>query len=505
MRLLADTNIFISLEGNDVLSKSVADLARLTHSNGHKLMVHPASLEDIRRDSDLVRQKINESKIRKYPFLESPPMLSLEEEMKLRLSANTPNDQVDNQILHAVAQNAVDILITEDRRIHTKARALGVSGRVHYLQQAVEFLHRMHEGQAISLPSAIQTTPLHNIKVDIPFFNSLRESYPEFNVWYHKVAKEGRRAWVISNDSGAFGAVTPRAIVIYKEESDPSFDNQKISGKGLKLCAFRVGEGVRGRKIGELFLKTAMEHARQAGLEFIFITMQLNKRENQYLEDLCIDFGFQKIDTYKGKDDVFIKKQPSDPPLRGELTPFQYHRMHSPLFFAGEKVGKFIVPIQPRYHEILFPETQRQIPLAVSLPESAGNAIKKAYLCRAQTRQIQTGDVLLFYRSGDSQAITTIGIVEKAEILTGCDRIMSMVSKRTVYSYEEVEKGFGNGETLVLLFRVARHLGKNEVAYERLKEIGAVSGPIQSIQNISHPKFLEIADEARFRNCFCLD
>ena len=175
MRLLADTNIFISLEGNDVLSKSVADLARLTHSNGHKLMVHPASLEDIRRDSDSERQKINESKIRKYPFLESPPMLSPEEEMKLRLSANTPNDQVDNQILHAVAQNAVDILVTEDRRIHTKARALGVSGRVHYLQQAVEFLHRMHEGQAISLPSAIQTTPLHNIKVNIPFFNSLRE------------------------------------------------------------------------------------------------------------------------------------------------------------------------------------------------------------------------------------------------------------------------------------------------------------------------------------------
>ena len=146
MRLLADTNIFIFLEENEVLSKSVADLARLTHSNGHKLMVHPASLEDIRRDSDSERQKINESKIRKYPFLESPPTLSTEEEIKLRLSANTPNDQVDNQILHAVAQNAVDILITEDRRIHTKARALGVSGRVHYLQQAVEFLHRMHEG-----------------------------------------------------------------------------------------------------------------------------------------------------------------------------------------------------------------------------------------------------------------------------------------------------------------------------------------------------------------------
>ena len=341
--------------------------------------------------------------------------------------------------------------------------------------------------------------------MDIPFFNSLRESYPEFNAWYHKVAKEGRNAWVISNDSGAFGAVTPRAIVIYKEEANPSFDNQTIPGKGMKLCTFKVGEEVRGRKIGELFLKTAMEHARQAGLEFIFITMQPNKRENQYLEDLCIDFGFRKIDTYEGKDDVFVKKQPSDPPLRDGLTPFQYHRTHSPCFFAGEDVGKFMVPIQPRYHEILFPEAQRQRQLPVSLPESAGNAVKKAYLCRAQTRQIQTGDVLLFYRSSDSRAITTIGIVEKAEILTGCDRIMSMVSKRTVYSYEEVAKEFGNGETLVLLFRVARHLGKNEVAYERLKEIGAVSGPIQSIQNISHEKFLEVANEARFRDCFRLD
>ena len=193
------------------------------------------------------------------------------------------------------------------------------------------------------------------------------------------------------------------------------------------------------------------------------------------------------------------------PAVAGRTHPFRISSDAQPVFFAGEDVGKFMVPIQPRYHEILLPEAQRQMRLPVSLPESAGNAIKKAYLCRAQTRQIQTGDVLLFYRSGDSQAITTIGIVEKAEILTGCDRIMSMVSKRTVYSYEEVEKGFGNGETLVLLFRVARHLGKNEVAYERLKEIGAVSGPIQSIQNISHAKFLEVANEARFRDCFCLD
>ena len=506
MRWLMDTNIFISLEGNEVLNESFADLARLAHGNGHFLMVHPASEEDIRRDSNPQRMAINLSKIKKYTVLESPPILSPEEEARLGLSAGTPNARVDNQILHAVAQDAVNILITEDRGIHAKARLLKVSDRVHYLQQAVGFLRRMHAGAALALPPMIRTIPLHNIDGSVPFFNSLRESYPGFDNWYRRSAQQGRKAWIVSHDSGAFGAVAPRALVIYKEESNPRFNNRDIPGNGLKLCTFKVGEDVRGIKLGELFLKTAMEYAGRMGHAFIFITMRQGNLEHNHLEDLCVDFGFEKFDTCNG-DNVFVKKQPPAPPPRGGLGAFEYHRTHCPFFFAGEEVGKFMVPIQPQYHDILFPdapEAQPQIPMGVHPEESSGNAIKKAYLCRAQIRQVKPGDVLLFYRSVDRKKVTTVGVVEKAEILAGCDKIMSMVSKRTVYSYEEVAKAFGEEKTLVLLFRVACHLKKDGITFERLKEIGAVSGTIQSVQNIPHEKFLNIAHETQISDRFCV-
>ena len=363
----------------------------------------------------------------------------------------------------------------------------------------------MHEGPPAALPRAIRTVPMHNIDPTIPFFDSLRESYAEFDGWYSRVAQEGREAWIVSHDSGAFGGlVAPRALVIYKEESDPALDEGTIPGKGLKLSTFKVGEEIRGRKIGELFLKTAMAHAQRRGLAFVFVTMRPEKREHNHLEDLCVDFGFQKRGTYQG-DNVFVKEQPSSPPPIGELDALEYHRRRYPFFFAGDGVGKFMVPIRPEYHDILFPEAQSQLSLDAFPPGSAGNAIKKAYLCRAQIRQIKPGGILLFYRSGDRQAVATVGVVERAEIMTNCDDIMSVVSKRTVYSYNEVKQVFGEGATLVLLFRVARHLEKNEVGYERLKELGVVSGPIQSIQEIRHPKFLEIANEARFRDCFCVD
>ena len=45
-----------------------------------------------------------------------------------------------------------------------------------------------------------------------------------------------------------------------------------------------------------------------------------------------------------------------------------------------------------------------------------GNAIKKAYLCNAKTKQMAEGDIVLFYRSVDVSAITSLGVVEEVEV-----------------------------------------------------------------------------------------
>lgn len=118
---------------------------------------------------------------------------------------------------------------------------------------------------------------------------------------------------------------------------------------------------------------------------------------------------------------------------------------------------------------------------------SAGNAIKLAYLCHAPTKQINEGDVVLFYRSHDERAITSIGVVEKYQSLQDVDAIARLVSRRTVYDMRDIEK-MAKKETRVMLFRLVRHFDE-PVSARWLQQNGIVKGSIQSIQKLADTKF----------------
>ena len=293
MRILIDTNIFIPLEdSSSVLDESFSELVRLSNENNHQILAHPSSIDDIERDDDKERKEISLSRIRKYSFLEDPPILSDQETDSLGLKND--NDRVDNEILFAIYKDAANILVTEDRGIHKKAKILGIEGRVHYIQQAVQSLKRLHQRVHVSLPN-IKEKYLHQLDIDNNFFDSLRESYSEFNEWYKRSSRGGRKAWLHENESGELGA-----ILIYKQENNEIItdDNKALPGTSLKLCTFKVGEDIRGRKIGELFLKAAFRYATANKIEHIYITIRSGKHE--FLEDLCVDFGFYRYGDYKG-------------------------------------------------------------------------------------------------------------------------------------------------------------------------------------------------------------
>jgi len=248
MRILLDTNIFIPLEdSSQVLDESLSGLVKLANQYGHSLLIHPASREDIARDSNLQRKEISLSRIDKYPQLEYPPVLSEKELHELGLTQNKDNDRIDNLILYALFRDAVELLVTEDRGMHKKAVQLGLTDRIHYVQQAAELLRKLHTKELVTLPS-IKDVSTHSLDLKDPFFDSLREGYPDFNKWFiEKCCREGRHAWIYFD-----GHEHPRAICIYNEEESPIIsDNSKaLQGKVLKLCTFKVGEEVRGRKIG---------------------------------------------------------------------------------------------------------------------------------------------------------------------------------------------------------------------------------------------------------------
>jgi hypothetical protein len=107
LRFLLDTNVLIPLEDSQRgLEQSLANFARLAAIGGHQLLYHPATITDFERDKDRERRNRNLQRIRRYPSLEDLASCPWND-------PNTgPNDACDNEILFALACDAVHALVT---------------------------------------------------------------------------------------------------------------------------------------------------------------------------------------------------------------------------------------------------------------------------------------------------------------------------------------------------------------------------------------------------------
>lgn len=480
LRFLLDTNVLIPLQDTyQVLTPNLANFIRLANVGGHQLLYHPATVADFRRDPDESRRTRNLQRLNQYSQLDNPAPCPR------NIAGASDNDACDNEILFALECDAVHALVTEDRGIHAKARTLGLRDRIYTIQMAEDWLRRLHEPRQVVLPN-IEDVPLHSLTpvLSTQFFDSLRAGYAGFDEWFRRKAREDRRAWIYRGDHGQLAA-----LCIYDVQTDETINDAqaRLAGNALKLCTFKVGETVRGRKIGELFLKAAFRFATERAYEHIFT--HTDTQEHDYLVRLLEDFGFVQMGAY-GNDTVLVKTHPRIAPEAPELAPFEYARRYFPHYLLGEEIQKFIVPIQPQYHDTLLPDYHPHQGRLFGVANSAGNAIKLAYLCHAQTNSVKPGDILLFYRTVDEKALTSIGVVEDFIASQDAAAIARLVSRRTVYSREDIEE-MAVKPTKVILFRLLEHL-PHQVNYQQLQRDCGVAGPIQSIRMIQHDQFTRI-------------
>lgn len=478
--VLLDTNVLIPLQDSyAVLGNNLANFHRLALVGGYKLVYHPASIKDFERDTDLDRRARNLEHVRRYPALEHPA------KCPWNTPATSPNDACDNEILYALECDAVHALVTEDKGLLTKARARSLGHRTYNIQTAEDWLRRLHQPFDVSLPN-IEDVPLHSLTPELAgaFFDSLRDGYDGFEDWFRRKARENTKAWVYRDETDVLGA-----ICVYDVQSNEVVTNEgkRLDGRALKLCTFKVGQSVRGRKIGELFLKAAFRYATENACEHIFIHADVDK--HAYLVNLLVDFGFEDVGLY-GTDRVFVKQHPVNAPDSAGLPALEYVRRYYPHYRDGHQVQKFLVPIQQEFHRILFPDYQALQSQLFAPRGSVGNAIKLAYLCHSASKQIRPGDVLLFYRSEDEQAVTSLGVVDQFAVLSDAASIAALVSRRTVYSINEIED-MATRPTKVILFRLVKHFPA-PASLKRLLDDGVVAGNIQSITKISDDAFSRV-------------
>jgi rRNA-processing protein FCF1 len=494
MNILIDTNIFIYFEDFKIVDESFNKLYKVCDKFNHNFFIHPSSLDDIKNDRNADRRDISLSKMKKYSMLINAPKPSKDIILELGLSENNSHDGIDNIILFALYKNTVNILLTEDTGIIKKARKLGIDHRVMYVQQALHSFNKLHLQHEVYYPDMTKKF-LYELDRNDKIFDSLKDDYHEFDKWFTKVSQEQRECW-IHGHSGDLGI---GGILICKEENNPivTYDDKALKGKTLKISTFKIAEHMQGLKLGELFIKTAFTYANKNNHQYIYLTTRRDKQE--YLVSLVEDFGFYHYGTCENnRDDVYIKEVGKQKNIMTDITNIDFYKRYSPSVRCQDSTNKFLIPIRPEFHNILFPEMEVQRRLLYTNP-SAGNTIKKAYLSHANTKQMKEGDLVLFYRSKDKQAITTLGIIEKTFKSDNLDIILEEVTKRTVYSYNDIRE-MSKKETNIILFRLIDHFDPPFITKKWL-EAENIYKNCQSICKLEDDKFNKILKQANLNYC----
>lgn len=487
MNILLDTNIIIPLEDTSrILDSAFAELRRLAAEQQHCLCVHPMQIADINRDKNQERKTIVLSRLNQYSKIDNAPILSDEERMGLGLSQSNDNDCVDNNLLFALYRGAIHVLVTNDEGIHKKASIIGIQDKVYRLEQFLVLLRRYSNQPVAYTYTGVKESYMYEIDKSQSFFDSLRQAYDGFDDWYQRSAANQRKCWCIEDDKK-----NVVAICIYKHEENTTLvdDGDVVKGKILKLCTFKVDPSARGKKLGERLLYIAFDYCVNNDIDWVYLHTYGN--EQRTLVGLCEEYGFYLLGKYKN-DDVYIKSMKLKQDNLGSLESLiKYY----PFFQDNETVQKFIIPIQPKYHEDLFPDFSSMkgslFESDQSLYSCQGNTIKKAYLCHSTTKSVKKGDVIMFYRSKDRKSIQCMGIVEEPFFSENIDEVFPIIAKRTVYTYSDLLEILTR-KTLIILFRFIAL--DREISLKMLTSAG-IKGNIQSIRRISNEQYIAIRNE----------
>jgi len=504
LRVLIDTNIFIDREKHDVVPVDLQELLRILAKLKVDLLVHPKSVEEIKKDKNKERRKISLSKIAAYPPLESPPDPTRDVLFLNKVKGSvTLHDRIDNFLLYAVFRDAVSYLITEDKDILKKASRVELRERVFPRLEAREFFRTFLPKERVRHPSALKEEHVHNLNLDDPFFDSLKKEYPDFISWFKKISREGRKCYVYMRKK------VISALLILKTEKEAIACRPPLpENLRLKLCTFKSEPS--GYRLGELFIKIAARYCVQNNINEMYLTY-FPKEEGASFIKLLSEYGFQERGRKTNGESVYLKRLVPDPEICPRLSKVDIGGQFYPSFYDGEDVKKFMIPIRPKYHDRLFDDYEsgaQRSPSNGPVNKSnqfnvEGNAISKAYLCHAPITKISEGDLLLFYRSHDRQELTTIGVVEAVYRMNNAQKIAETVSNRTVYSYDEIEE-MAKTSTLVLIFRWHFYL-PNPIKLERLLDQGILRSAPQTITTIDHKKYLKIKKESKLDGRYTID
>ena len=432
MRILLDTNIIIHREANKISQPSIGILFQWLDKLHYSKCIHPLTIIELNRYANSMAVKVMNIKLDNYHVLKTEAALSVNViKISAQIDANK-NDLADTKLINEVYSDRVDILISEDKKIHTKAALLGITDRVFYINSFLEKVTGENPDLIDYKVLAVKKEYFGKVNLQDIFFDSFREDYPGFDKWFNKKSDEISYVCYHNNVLSAFLFLKVEDENENYSDITPSFSKKKR----LKIGTFKVTSN--GFKLGERFLKIVFDNAIQYKVDEIYVTIFDKTDEQIRLIELLEMWGFVfhgLKNTVQGNEKVYLRSFSRNANIINPKLTFPW---------ASQTSDVYIVPIYPKYHTELFPDSilNTESPTNFIENEPHRNALSKVYISRSHVRDLKSGDLIVFYMTGGyyKGVATTIGIAES--VITDIvdeTSFIALCRKRSVFSDDELK------------------------------------------------------------------
>ncbi|HOG36624.1 MAG TPA: hypothetical protein PLO18_04600 [Paludibacteraceae bacterium] len=406
MKALLDTNIIIHREASKVINQDIGILYRWLDRAKYTKCVHSLTISEIEKYKNQQTVETFQIKLDSYEHIEIPSPLQAEVlKVSSKIDVND-NDKNDTQLLNEVFVGRVDILITEDKKIHKKATELGIENKVFTIDSFLEKTFAEHPDLVNYKVLNVQKLKFGRINLNDDFFTSLKEDYDGFDRWFIKKLDE--KAYITINSNNGLLLSFLYLKVEGTEEDYKNIHPIFLPKRRLKIGTFKVINN--GFRLGERFMKIIFDNALKNKVDEIYVTIFDKRNEQRRLIYLLEQWGFVLWGTKDDDELVYVRdfsKKTDDNHLK-ECYPF-----------ISRNKECFIVPIYPDYHTELLPDsilnTESPEDFIEDFPHR--NSISKIYVSRALTPHPKTGDILIFYRTSGyyKSVVSTIGVVDEVK------------------------------------------------------------------------------------------
>lgn len=430
IKALLDTNIVIAREAGGTKHQDIGILFKWLDRANYKKCIHPVTVYEINKNPNTATVFTFNIKLSSYEIIQFPAPMAREVSDVSEKNDLNENDFNDSILLNELYCGTVDLLLTEDKRIHHKARELNIHDKVFKINTFLEKTISENPSLVDYKVLAVRKEHFANLNLDDPFFETLKEDYPLFDNWFFRKREEV--AYISYNTHNK--RLLSFLFLKREFETEVYSDIQPIfkPKKRLKIGTFKVvGNGFR---LGERFMKIIFDNALTFKVDEIYVTIFERREEQMRLVELMVNWGFEYWGKKENGESVYVR-------VFNKKVDFESPRQSFPFLSIQGKI--FLVPIYPDYHTELFPDSILRTESPVDFIDNAPhrNAISKVYVSRSKNRNVSKGDILVFYRTGGiyKGVITTICIVEEViQDLYTEEQFVKACRKRSVYSEESL-------------------------------------------------------------------